>query len=369
MSVSLGDAGYDAKLLTLIAGGLPPDVFHVTQANFPFYAAKGVIQPLDQFVSEDQGFSLEALYKLVVDGMRYDGQLLGLPSDFSTIVMLYNRELFDRCAVPPPQPGWTWDDYVAKSEALTRDTDGDGRADTYGTTNPNAYNRWPAWVWMNGGDVYSKDVSRCTMDTPQAIDAMKFYVGLSRLRHVAPEATATPDIDQVKQQEMFVSGQLGMIAESRYVYKKFLRGNVAKFPIEAAGMPRGRDGQATTFIWGGNCMLKGSRHPRAAWEFIKFIAGPEGARINRAGGNALPVLRASAEDEMEHPSFAHVPANDRCFIEAIDYARIAPYPEQYAEVSMAMGELQAAFLGNLSVEEACRRLTARVNVALTGKVF
>jgi ABC-type glycerol-3-phosphate transport system substrate-binding protein len=38
---SLGDAGYDAKLLTLIAGKLSPDLIHVTQNNFPILGGPG----------------------------------------------------------------------------------------------------------------------------------------------------------------------------------------------------------------------------------------------------------------------------------------------------------------------------------------
>jgi multiple sugar transport system substrate-binding protein len=368
MTISLGDAGYDAKLLTLIAGGLPPDVFHVTQNNFPFYAAKNVIQPVDELARGDGSFSLDSLYTRVLDGMRYKGQLLGLPSDFSTIVMLYNLDLLAKYNVAPPQRGWTWDDFLEKCKALTRDTDGDGHTDIYATTNPNAYNRWPAWVWMNGGDVFSPDVSRCVLDSPQAIEGLKFYVDLSQVHHVAPLPSGPPDIDQVRQQERFISGQLGMIAESRYIYKKFLRGKGLDFAIDAVPMPRGKT-LATTFIWGGNCILKGSRHSQEAWQFLKFIAGPGGAQVNRIGGNALPVHRASAEEEMAHPSFAHVPRHDHYFIDAIDHARIAPYPEQYAEVNLAMSELNPAFLGHVSVEQACRNATAQVNEVLSGKAF
>jgi len=55
----MGDAGYDAKLLTLIAGGMPPDIFHVTQQNFPFYAARDVVMPLAQ-VKGACGLNLKA---------------------------------------------------------------------------------------------------------------------------------------------------------------------------------------------------------------------------------------------------------------------------------------------------------------------
>src|SRR4030095_13119027 len=49
---------YDGKLLTLIAGKVAPDIFHVTQGNFPAYAAKGVPLQLDEFLANDKSFDL-----------------------------------------------------------------------------------------------------------------------------------------------------------------------------------------------------------------------------------------------------------------------------------------------------------------------
>jgi multiple sugar transport system substrate-binding protein len=370
MSTSLGDAGYEAKLLTLIAGGLPPDIVHVTQGNFPFFAAKGVLQPVDPFVAEDRSFALDSLVGQVVNGMRYGGALLGLPSDFSTIVMNFNVDLFDARRVPRPEPNWTWADFLDACRRLTFDADGDGHADVWGTAVTESYNRWPAWVWMNGGDIFSPDLSRCTMDTPQAIGGLEWYVDLLRTHHVAPTPAMSPEMESVRLQELFASSRLGVMAESRYQYKKYLlRGKGVPFALECAPMPRGPAGMATTFIWGGNCIMKGSPFAREAWEFLKFIAGPEGAAMNRAGANALPVHRASAEDEIAHPRHPRIPQHDRYFLDAIEYARIAPYPEQYADATEAMRVIMDALLGLKTVEQACRQMTAQINEILRSKVL
>src|SRR4051794_2030662 len=109
---SMGDAGYDAKLLTLIAGRIAPDLFRVHQQNFPFYAAKDILLPLDDFLSRDRELGHGDFYPQLLDGTRYNGKLLGLPTDFSPIVILYNQNLFDRDRVPYPAPDWTTDDLL-----------------------------------------------------------------------------------------------------------------------------------------------------------------------------------------------------------------------------------------------------------------
>jgi multiple sugar transport system substrate-binding protein len=373
---SLGDAGYETKLLTMIAGGIPPDVFHVTQANFPLYATKDVCLSVDPFLREDGGAFLSELYGPVLDGMRFKGQLFGLPSDLSPIVMLYNQDRFDEYKVPYPGEDWTWDEFLDTCKRLTHDTDGDGQPDRFGIMNFTgnfgeqfrpAYNRWPAWVWMNGGNIFTPDMSRCLMDTPESIGGLEFFANLSLVHHVSP--VPGENLGQTGQ-DLFASRRLAMIPDSRYVYKKYTDGPSRKglsFRWDCAPMPRGKE-RATTFIWGGNCILKSTKYPEECWKFLKYIAGPEGAAINLAGGNALPVHRPSAEAEVLGRRNPNTPKHDRYFLDAIEYGRIAPYPAQFAEFGQASDHFDDAWLGRVSVAEACRRFTKEVNDALKVEV-
>jgi multiple sugar transport system substrate-binding protein len=374
---SLGDAGYDTKLLTMIAGGIPPDVFHVTQANFPFYATKDVCMPIDQLMKDERGEFTEAdLYGRVLDGMRFKGQLFGLPSDMSPIVMLYNQDMFDAAGVSYPSEDWDWPRFLAACKALTRDTDGNGEPDVYALMNFTganaeqarpAYNRWPAWVWMNGGSIFSPDMTRCLMDTPESIGGMQFFADLSLKHRVSPNPGENSGQTN---QDLFASNRLAMIPDSRYVYKKFCAGkgrNGLPFRWDCAPMPRGKE-RATTFIWGGNCILKSTKYPQECWQFLKYIAGPAGAAINLAGGNALPVYRPAAEREVLNPTNPSTPKHDRYFLDAIEYGRIAPYPAQYADFGQAMDNFDDAWLGRRSVTEACQRFTRDVNRALQFEV-
>ncbi|MEO6434729.1 MAG: sugar ABC transporter substrate-binding protein, partial [Tepidisphaeraceae bacterium] len=358
---------YDGKLLTLIAGKVAPDVFHVTQSNFPAFAAKEITLPLDEFAANDVEFRLSDLYPVLTDAMRHKGKLVGLPSDFSTIVMFYNRDLFDKHGVAHPKEGWTWDDFLATAHKLTKDTDGDGRSDIWGTANQPAYNRWPAWVWMAGGDIFNKDVTRCTMDSPASIEGFTYYTDLSLKQKVAPRPNL---LEQDMYQQLFASSRIGMIADSRYAYKKYLRVRKLGFKWDLAPMPRGKQ-HATTYIWGGNCIFRGTKHPKECWEFLKFMTGPEGADVTLEAGNALPPYRVAAEAEIKNPRDKDAPANDRAFLDAIAYGRIAPFPRQYAQFNVATTILNESFLGtgSLTPVQACREFTRKVNEILDGGVF
>lgn len=365
MVTSMGDTGYDAKLLTLIAGKIAPDLIHVTQQNFAFWASKGVLLSLDDYAAEDPHFREDDFYPQVMKGLQFQDQLMGLPSDFSTIVMFYNKDMFDRLGIAYPEPDWTWNDFLQTAKALTHDSDGDGRIDTYGFANSAFYNRWPAWIWMNGGDLFNADVTQCTMDTPEAIGGMQFYVDLSLKHRVAPTQGQTMGQDF---EDMFASQTVGMIADSRFAYKRFLKLRGLKFQWDLAPMPRGQR-QGTTFIWGANCILKSTEHPKEAWEFLKFLSGPEGAAINIEGGNALPAYRKAAEEAVRTPMDPKTPKNDRYFLDAVAYGRTAPYPPQYAEYNAALTSLHDCFMDLKPVDKACRDFTREVNDILEGKVF
>ena len=363
---AFGDAMYDGKLLTLIAGGVAPDVFHVVQSNYPSYAAKENVLPLDEFVENDPSFSLDDFFPKMADAMRYRGKLVGLPSDFSTIVMFYNRDMFDRAGIAYPAHDWTWQDYLEISRRITRDLSGDGRADIWGTANQPVYNRWPAWVWMWGGDIFNPDQTRCVMDDEKSIAGFTFFADLYLKERVAPR----PNMLELSLfDERFASQQTAIIPNSRYMYKRFLKTRKLDFNWDVAPMPRGPAAQATTFIWGGNCIFRKTRHPREAWEFLKFISGKEGAEVTVAAGNALPPYRPAAESEIAEPRDSSVPKNDRAFLDAIAYGRVAPFPRQYPEFNSAMTPLHESFIGIGTPEEACIEFARKVNEFLDSSVF
>ena len=363
LNVSMGDTGYDAKLLTLVAGKIAPDIVHMTQQNFPFYASKGLLMDLNPIIARDRGFNVNDYFEQVLDGLRYQDKLLGLPSDFSTIALVYNKKLFDQAGVPYPDKTWDWDKFLWAARKLTRDTDHDGTIDQFGFVNINSYNRWPAWVWSNGGEILSKDMKKCLMDDPKSIAGLQFYVDLSLKEHVAP--TATQNLGQGFE-EMFMAQRAAMIPDSRYVYKMFSKG--LEFPWDVAHMPKGPAGRATTFIWGGNCILKTTKHPREAWEFLKFLSGKEGALLNVKAGNAFPAYKkvAMSDQVLKSPLS---PPSDRIFLEAIEYGRQAPFPPQFTEFNQAMTVFEGAWLGFVPVDQACREFARDVNAAIGGEVW
>lgn len=357
LNASLGDTGYDAKLLTLIAGDIPPDVVHFTQVDYPYFAAKGLLLDVEFLAESDPSLSLQDYFAPVLDGMRVKGRLYGLPSDFSTIVLFYNRDLFDHANLAYPSANWTWDDFVRAAQRLTVDENGDGNPEQFGFVTQNSYNRWPAWVWANGGSILDRSESRCLMDKPAAVEGLRFYTELATRMHVAP---ASGQGAGQSADDLFASGRVAMICNSRYAYKSMF--NMIPFKWDVAPPPR-QVRRATTLIWGCNAIVRTTRHPKQSWEFLKFLSGREAAFANIKAGNAIPAYKpvALAPGALKGPQ---TPEHDSAFLEAVAYARTAPTPVQFADYSEALTILDDAFLGIRPVEDVCKEFTRTVNQVL-----
>ncbi|MDQ7904082.1 extracellular solute-binding protein [Phytohabitans sp. ZYX-F-186] len=104
---------YDTQMTADLAAGTAPDVYVLKNLkNFYTYQSGG--QLLD--VSDTAGglASVPSLGAYQVDGKTY-----AVPYRQDSWVLYYNKELFAKAKVAPPDGSWTWDDYAAAAKALT----------------------------------------------------------------------------------------------------------------------------------------------------------------------------------------------------------------------------------------------------------
>jgi len=158
---------YDQKLLTALASNTAPDVFMAW--NYPLYAPGGKLEDLQPWVERDQ-YDLGIYYPILMDYMKYDGKLWGLPTTYSPRAIYYNKKLFDEAGVPYPQDGWTWNDFLEAVRKLTK-------PGQYGfiTTPDDVFTMQP-YFWSNGGDLISDDGKQVdgVLNSEQNVKTMEF---------------------------------------------------------------------------------------------------------------------------------------------------------------------------------------------------
>ena len=106
ITVNIETIGYDdyfTQMQTRVAGGTAPDCYELNIENFAAYANKGVLAELTGI--DTSGYNATALNAFSVNGKQY-----GVPGNFSNVVLIYNKDLFDQAGVAYPTDDWTWDD-------------------------------------------------------------------------------------------------------------------------------------------------------------------------------------------------------------------------------------------------------------------
>lgn len=335
-----------AKLSAGFAGGSPPDLFLINFRRFGQYAARGALEPLGKRLAASSALKESDFYPQAVDAFRFDATLTCLAQNISSQVVYYNKTIFKQFGVAPPTAGWTWTDFLSTAKALTRDTDGDGRIDIYGLGLEPALVFLSPWVWQAGAEVVD-DTARPTktvMLDAKALDALRFFIDLRRVHKVVPTLAEAESEDL---EARFGNGRLGMFIDSRRGTTA-LRG-IPTLDWDVVTLPTFR-AEATMLHSDAYCMSKASKRKDAAWRFIEFALGAEGAAIIAQTGRTVPSLRAVAEsDAFLDPN--QKPANARAWLDAIPTIRRLPNIAAWNEIeTKANPVIEEWFYGQERVE-------------------
>ena len=349
------------KLLISTAGGRCPDVSRISSTWFTPCAAKGLLECLEPYMAKDPEFDIKDFYQPAVKGWgTYKGKVYALPGDVDIYCMYYNKTMFDRYGVPYPDETWDWARHLRAAKRLTRDRDGDGRLDQWGA-NPD---QWQTYVWQNGGDILSKDLTRCTLDQPAAYKAIQSMADLRTKYKVAPSAADMADIGA---QKLFTNGQIGMFVSGSWAAALIFKDEIKDFDWDVAPLPKGKT--RASFIGGAAFgILRGSKHKKEAWELVKFMTSPSMQRHFAQEKHIIPSRRSVAESGA-YLYLSGKPRNKKAFIDSISYGHPLPNVECSREMNeIISSEIVLATLGRKRAEDACKKVTPLVNDLLKYQV-
>ena len=282
---------YYTRLLTQIAAKRPPDIMQIGDDAVPMFVEKGALLPLDDFIKGQDGLDTGIYLPGLADPGKWNGKQYLLPKDYSPLGVYFNKKIFDQFKVPYPQDGWTWDDLLATAQALTQDTDGDGKTDVWGIQLPASWTSgFEYWVAAAGGRLISEDGKQFVgyMDSPEMQSALKFYADLYNVHKVAP-----PPADLAMWgggNTEFDQGKAAMRLFGRWPQGSYKTN--PNIDLGVVGTPAGQM-RASVLFWGGFGIAADTEHPEAAWRFLKFYAGEEGAEVWKDW--ALPSVKSVAD--------------------------------------------------------------------------
>jgi multiple sugar transport system substrate-binding protein len=276
--------------------GNAPDVFQGCCGFFPAWAQKGYVLDLRRYVEEDLDQSIvsdwdPAQYRSFLDS---EGHLYGVPKYQGTLVLYFNKDLFDEYGVAYPTAAWTHDDYLAAMKELTRDVDGDDRTDIWGSMIDINWDRLQVHINAWGGNIVDpEDPTKCDLDSPESLGALEWVRARMWDDKVMAKFT---DVNNLGTSAAFAGGKLAMVEDGSWALKNILE--QADFRIGVAPIPSGPAGRATLSTTDGFGIYAGTRHPEEAWELVKFLVGREYA-LAMAEANLLQPARLSLVPEWQ----------------------------------------------------------------------
>ncbi len=75
--------------------------------------ANGALADLSDMISADAPY-----YPRALEAFQQDGKQYALPESFSTVLLFYNKDLFDQAGIDYPTADWTWDDAMTAAKAI-----------------------------------------------------------------------------------------------------------------------------------------------------------------------------------------------------------------------------------------------------------
>lgn len=252
-------ADYYTVLQTALAGGEAADLFWLDQDHMP-WAWDGALLDISSYLAADDRdvANPDDYFPGVWQTVALGEGVYGLPWIAQPVVLFYNKDIFDEMGMEYPNPDWTWEDFSAAAFGLTNEAH-------YGFT----ANGWPPpyiWIWGNGGDIISDDLSAAPVDDPAVVDAVQMYADMIYNEECCPsqETLAEEGFG-----EMFKAGRVAM----------FMGGaaddldRVEGLNVGVSAVPKGAvTGENTTFAWIASTVINAdTAHPDEAYEALVLL--------------------------------------------------------------------------------------------------
>ena len=354
------------KVLVQIAGGNPPDIFMVySLANFVSLIEKGALEDLTPHC-EKHDMDIDDFWPQVKPFIFYEDNVYGFPETLTPVVLFYNKRLFEEANVSYPTEEWNWDDLLDAAQKLTKEDQVSGRYAQFGLLPGDLV----AMIWQNGGDMFTPDGKRCIIDSPEALEAARFYYDLRYKHHVSPTPSEMESLhSQWGGFSIFATGRVAMMMTGRVATIEFRKYKDLDWDI--AHVPRGRR-KLTTFGVHTNVIPKDAKHKEAAFKFLKSLVSKEGELLVANYGEGIPSRRsiASSQEFLFNPEYPKE-IHNQIYLDEMQNARLwslfafSPYVSPIETLKIweqGMGKMR---MRSQNPEEILHNIAKRLNQLLT----
>ncbi len=278
------------KLMTAVAAGTVPDVTTLDRFLLAEWAAKGAIQPIDEYAKGSKivvpancpPAAWDELHGL--DGKLYGTTNLGDNTGFWSL--FYNKTLFREAGLDPNKPPKTWSQWIEYAKKLTK-TDASGRIIQLG------YRPYPDWAGefngvarTNQATLVTPDGKTVTINSPKCVESLEQIVKLIDAQGGIDKVSRFLSGIQPGALEPFLNNKIGMYDMGEWFLWDIAQ-YAPKLDFGVTFLPTPTGKQFTAWIGGWAwAMPKGCKHPEEAFKVMEFLMSRDFAEAFIKGSQA-----------------------------------------------------------------------------------
>ncbi|MEO1428898.1 MAG: ABC transporter substrate-binding protein [Cyanobacteria bacterium J06633_8] len=340
---------YMDVIKTRLVGEAAPDVFYLDALEAPFLMSQNVLEPLDSYIKPE--FDLNDFEATLLESFKYENQIYGLPKDYSTLALFYNKETLSKKGFTNPPE--TWKELRNYSQKLTEDSNKNGRIDKYGFGETAELARQAYKIKAFDGKIIDQNIGYAAFASPEALKGLRLAVEQYQQERTSAQKT---DVGTNSGSEMFAQGKVAMVIEGNWAIP-YLKETFPKLDFGTAELPKINKKKGTMVFTVAYVMNKKATNKAQAWELISYLTGKKGMEKWTESGFALPSRKSVAKklkydkDDLRSP-----------FIAGVDYAmpwQIGKYPAPI--VNNFENQFTSAMLGQQDLEKAMNKAQRQAN--------
>ncbi|MGF9908641.1 ABC transporter substrate-binding protein [Brevibacillus porteri] len=326
------------------------DVFDLDVIWPAEFAQAGYLLPLDRLMEQD-GIETGKYIKGAMDAGNFGGQQWTMPKFIDAGLLFYRKDL----VAEAPK---TWDDLIAQAKAAK----GKGGTKFGYLMQAKQYEGLVCnFVEFNasyGGKILDEQ-GKVAVNNPATIKGLKKMIEVVKSDFVPTNITTFMEPES---HTAFLEGQAPFIRNWPYQFALAQDQAQSKIvdQVGIAPLPAGDAGSAAALGgWMGG-INKFSKHPKEAWEFLKFMTGPEGQEISAVEGGLAPTYLPAYDDadvQKASPLFAN-----KDFVDGVSAAVSRPTTPIYPKISEVIQiEVSKALAGQQTAEQAVQNMETQMN--------
>lgn len=353
-------ASYADTMTTLFAGGQPPHIVHLASFEFQSFAENGWMENLDPWFAKDG-----------IDMTGWAGQKTCRWNDETACVMLlyfgfmlaYNQEILTAEGLEVPT---TYEEFLAVARATTKDLNGDGITDQFGTGHETAggagqYLTELLNYVLDAGAYWTDADGNITIDTPEMVE------GLTRWKTIIKEGLSPVDMSAGDVRKLFADGKMALRLDGPWLYGTMQKGAAAdKLAVAKPSMSPPVGGSSNVL---GMASEISDDQKQLVWDFIKIAMSPDFQRkYATVAGNTPPSPSADVTGvEASVPHFALLVDSQKAAA-AAGVDRIPTGLEiQYGEFGkMVQEEVQRMLIEDLDPADVVKTIQAKAEAIQAG---